>query len=516
MVELTETVLRDGHQSLIATRMRTRDMLPAVERLDAVGYRSLEVWGGATFDVCLRYLHEDPWERLREIKRRAKRTPLQMLLRGQNLVGYRHYPDDVVERFCARAAKEGVDLFRVFDALNDPRNMRTAVRAIKKAGGRVQGTICYTESPVHTQEAFVSLGRELAEMGSDELCIKDMGGFMPPHAAAALVSALKKEIGLPIAVHTHSSSGMALMALLASAEAGATSLDTALSPFGGGTSQPPTESVVGGLRGTPFATRLSLEPLADLADYFQGVLERYRPMLEFRSLQVDPQVLLHQVPGGMLSNLFSQLREQDALGRLPEVLKEVPRVREDLGYPPLVTPTSQIVGIQAVFNVLLGQRYKEITKEVRDYVKGLYGHAPGPISSDLQHRVLDGAAPLDGRPADLLAPEYERIRSELSALLPAATEEEVLSYAIFPQVFKEYLVGRSKGYTAEMLTVAAAGVLAALRAPTVAAAPPSTALSSTSPTSSVAAPSSGWALAGRIRSMDPHRWQDAYTARRRR
>ncbi len=523
MVELTETVLRDGHQSLIATRMRTRHMLPAVERLDAVGYRSLEVWGGATFDVCLRFLHEDPWERLREIKRRAKRTPLQMLLRGQNLVGYRHYSDDLVERFCARAATEGVDIFRVFDALNDPRNMQTAIRAIKKAGGRVQGTICYTESPVHTLEAFVELGRTLAELGSDELCVKDMGGFMPPHAASALVSALRKEVGLPIAVHTHSSSGMALMALFASAEAGATSLDTALSPFGGGTSQPPTESVVGGLRGTPYATGLSLEPLADLAEYFQGVLEHYRPMLEFRSLQVDPQVLLHQVPGGMLSNLFSQLREQDALQRLPEVLKEVPRVREDLGYPPLVTPTSQIVGIQAVFNVLLGSRYKEITKEVRDYVKGLYGHAPGPMSSDLQRKVLDGGRPLEGRPADLLSPEYEKVRGELAQLLPAASEEEVLSYAIFPQVFKEYLSGRSKGYSAELLTYAAVGVVAALRAPTpgagapLGAQAPGAATSSSLPAAAqVGAPAQSWALAGRIRSMDVHRWQDAYTARRRR
>ncbi len=517
MVELTETVLRDGHQSLIATRMRTRDMLPAVERLDAAGYRSLEVWGGATFDVCLRFLHEDPWERLREIKRRAKRTPLQMLLRGQNLVGYRHYSDDLVERFCARAASEGVDIFRIFDALNDPRNMQTAIRAVRKAGGRAQGTICYTESPVHTMESFVGLGRALAEMGAEELCVKDMGGFMPPHAARALVSALKKEVGLPITVHTHSSSGMALMALMAAAEAGATALDTALSPFGGGTSQPPTESVVGGLRGTPYATRLSLEPLADLADYFQGVLERYRPMLELRSLQVDPQVLLHQVPGGMLSNLFSQLREQDALQRLPEVLKEVPRVREDLGYPPLVTPTSQIVGIQAVFNVLLGGRYKEITKEVRDYVKGLYGHAPGPVSSDLQRKVLEGARPLEGRPADLLPPEYERMRTELASIFPAAKEEEVLSYAIFPQVFKEYLSGRQKGYDAEVLTAAAAGILAALRSPPSAlAAAPAPSSPTTSPSASPAPAAAGWALAGRIHSMDVHRWQDAYTARRRR
>lgn len=511
MVELTETVLRDGHQSLIATRMRTKHMLPAVERLDAIGYRSLEVWGGATFDVCLRYLHEDPWERLREIKRRAKRTPLQMLLRGQNLVGYRHYSDDLVERFCARAAKEGVDIFRVFDALNDPRNMRTAFRAIRAAGGRVQGTICYTESPVHTLDSFVELGKELAEMGAQELCVKDMGGFMPPHAAGALVGALVKKVGLPVVVHTHSSSGMALMALLVSAEAGATSLDTALSPFGGGTSQPPTESVVGGLRGTPWATNLPLDALADLAGYFQEVLDHYRPMLEPRSLQVDPQVLLHQVPGGMLSNLFSQLREQDALSRLPEVLKEVPRVREDLGYPPLVTPTSQIVGIQAVFNVLLGKRYQEITREVRDYVKGLYGKPPAAISPELVRRVLEGAKPMEGRPADLLAPEYEKVLAEVRAKVPAAGEEEALSYALFPPVFLEFQKGRSKGYDDAFLTAAAAGILTALRSVPPPVAPSVTSTSASSPSSAPA-----WALAGRMRTSDRHRWQDAYSARRRR
>jgi len=510
MVEITETVLRDGHQSLIATRMRTEHMLPALERLDAVGYRSLEVWGGATFDVAYRYLRESPWERLRAIKAKVRRTPLQMLLRGQNLVGYRHYPDDVVERFCSRAAQEGVDIFRIFDALNDPRNMEVAIRSVKKAGARAQGTICYTESPVHTLEAFVALGRTLAEMGADELCIKDMGGFMPPHAAATLVQALGKEVGLPIAVHTHSSSGMALMTVFAAAGAGARSVDTAISPFGGGTSQPPTESVVGGLRETPWATGLSLEPLADIAGYFQGVLEHYRPMLELRSLQVDPQVLLHQVPGGMLSNLFSQLREQESLGRLTEVLHEVPRVREDLGYPPLVTPTSQIVGAQAVLNVLLGKRYAQVTREVEDYVRGLYGQPPGPVSSELKARILKGAEPLKGRPADLLPPELERITAQVRSLLPGAREEEVLSYAVFPEVFEEYLSWQRKGLSVADLTAVAAGVAAALSAPSRVERPPPP-----EPGAEVAAPSS-WALAGRIRLMDDHRWQDAYRARRRR
>lgn len=515
MVEITETVLRDGHQSLIATRMRTKHMLPAVERLDAVGYRSLEVWGGATFDVCYRFLHEDPWERLRALKRLAKRTPLQMLLRGQNLVGYRHYSDDLVERFCRRAASEGVDIFRIFDALNDPRNMETAIRATKKAGGRVQATICYTESPVHTPQAFIELGKTLAALGADELCVKDMGGFMPPHAGAALVRALVKEVGLPVAVHTHASSGMALMTLMACAEAGATSVDTALSPFGGGTSQPPTESVVGGLRETPWATGLKLDPLADLAEYFQGVLEHYRPMLEMRSLMVDPQVLIHQVPGGMLSNLFSQLKEQDALNRLTEVLHEVPRVRKDLGYPPLVTPTSQIVGIQAVFNVLLGERYKEITKEVRDYVKGLYGHAPGTLDPELVRKVLNGAAPITGRPADLLAPEYESMLQQTRALLPGAQEEEVLSYALFPQVFKEYVGGRSKGYTNDVLTAATLGLLGALKArptsPPPALAPPSTAAVA----SSSGVPSAAWAHEGRVGLQSSRRWVHAAQAHRR-
>ena len=510
MVEITETVLRDGHQSLIATRMRTKHMLPALERLDQVGYRSLEVWGGATFDVAYRYLRESPWERLRAIKAKVRKTPLQMLLRGQNLVGYRHYPDDVVERFCFRAAEEGVDIFRIFDALNDPRNMEVAIRSVKKAGARVQGTICYTESPVHTLESFVSLGRTLAELGSDELCIKDMGGFMPPHAAATLVQALGKQVGLPIAVHTHSSSGMALMTVFAAAGAGAKSIDTAMSPFGGGTSQPPTESVVGGLKETPWATGLPLEPLADLAGYFQGVLEHYRPMLEMRSLQVDPQVLLHQVPGGMLSNLFSQLREQEALGRLTEVLHEVPRVREDLGFPPLVTPTSQIVGAQAVLNVLLGQRYAQVTREVEDYVRGLYGRAPGPVSADLRARVLKGAEPLKGRPADLLPPEMEKVTSQVKALLPGAREEEVLSYAIFPEVFQEYLAWQKKGLSVEDLTAVAAGVASALAEPSPTL-PPAPILSP-----GVAGVGSDWALAGRIRRMDGHRWQDAYQARRRR
>jgi pyruvate carboxylase subunit B len=496
MVAITETVLRDGHQSLIATRMRTRHMLPVAERLDAVGYRSIEAWGGATFDVCLRYLHEDPWERLRALKRRIQKTPVQMLLRGQNLVGYRHYADDIVERFVQRAAHEGVDIFRVFDALNDPRNMATALRAVRKAGARAQGTICYTQSPVHTLEAFVRLGRTLAELGSEELCIKDMGGFMPPSDAASLVRALGKEVGLPVVVHTHSSSGMSAMACMAAADAGATAVDAALSPFAGGTSQPPTESLVGAFRGGPHDPHLDVGELAELAEYFQGVLAHYRPMLELRSLQTDPGILVHQVPGGMLSNLLSQLKDQDQLARLPEVLAEIPRVRADLGYPPLVTPTSQIVGAQAVVNVLVGARYQQVTREVHDYVRGLYGMPPGPLDPTLRAKVLAGASAITGRPADLLSPEYERMLAEVRAIVPSASEEEALSYAVFPTVYAAYRRAADQGLSAELLDAAAAGLLVALRRPSMGARGPAAASSA----------STAWARDGRTRLMNGRRW----------
>ena len=511
MVEITETVLRDGHQSLIATRMRTRDMLPAAERLDAVGYRSLEVWGGATFDVCLRFLREDPWERLRLLKRAMPKTPLQMLLRGQNLVGYRHYADDVVEKFVAEAAREGVDIFRVFDALNDPRNMETAIRAVKKTGATAQATICYTTSPVHTLDAFVDLGKRLAALDADELCVKDMGGFMPPTEGGALVRALVKEVGLPVVVHTHSSSGMSTLTCLAAADAGAVAVDAALSPFAGGTSQPPTETIVGALHGTALDPKLDLHALADLAEYFHAVMDRYRPLLNLRSLQTDPGILMHQIPGGMLSNLLSQLAEQDALGRLTEVLDEVPRVRADLGYPPLVTPTSQIVGIQAVINVLTGGRYKQVTGEVRDYVRGLYGTPPGPLDPELKRKVTEGAPAITGRPADLLPPEFEKMLGEVRALVPAADTAEALSYALFPAVYKSYRRSVDHGLSGDVLTTAALGVVGALRAPRPAAA------------ARVAAPAAGsasgvspWTHEGRARLQSQRRWVDASRSRSRR
>jgi pyruvate carboxylase subunit B len=503
MVGITETVLRDGHQSLIATRMRTRDMLPAAERLDAIGYRSLEVWGGATFDVSLRFLREDPWERLRLLKRAMPRTPLQMLLRGQNLVGYRHYSDDVVRKFVEESARQGIDIFRVFDALNDPRNMEVALDAVRKAGARAQATICYTQSPVHTLEAFVELGHRLAALGADELCVKDMAGFLPPTEGAALVRALVKEVGLPVVVHTHSSSGMSTMTCLAVAQAGATAVDSALSPFSGGASQPPTETLVGAMRNTELDPRLDLNALADLAEYFGTVLERYRPLLNLRSLQTDPGILTHQVPGGMLSNLLSQLEEQDAFGRLTEVLAEVPRVRADLGYPPLVTPTSQIVGIQAVLNVLMGGRYRQITQEVRDYVRGLYGTPPAPIDTGLKAKVLStGPAAITGRPADLLPPEFEKMLEEVRALVPAADTAEALSYALFPVVYRSYRTAIDRGLTSDVLTTAALGVIGALRSPAPSA----------RPSVSSAASGSGlspWAHEGRARLQSQRRWVDA-------
>jgi pyruvate carboxylase subunit B len=464
MVGITETVLRDGHQSLIATRMRTREMLPAAERLDAVGYRSLEVWGGATFDVCLRFLREDPWERLRALRRAMPRTPLQMLLRGQNLVGYRHYPDETVRAFVAEAARQGIAIFRVFDALNDPRNMEVALEAVKRAGARAQATICYTASPVHSRASFVELGRRLGELGADELCLKDMGGFLPPGDAAAIVGALRKEVGLPVVVHTHSAGGLSTLSCLAAVDAGAVAVDGALSPFAGGASQPPTETLVAALREGAHDPKLDLGALAELAEYFRTVLERYRPLLELRSLQTDPGILTHQIPGGMLSNLLGQLREQEALGRLAEVLHEVPRVRADLGYPPLVTPTSQIVGTQAVLNVLAGGRYRTITTEVRDYVRGLYGRPPGPLEPELVARVTREASPITVRPADLLAPELERQAAELRQLVPAADTSEVLSYALFPAVYRSYRAAVDRGLGADVLEAAALGVLGALRA----------------------------------------------------
>ncbi|MCD4841530.1 MAG: sodium-extruding oxaloacetate decarboxylase subunit alpha [Methanosarcinales archaeon] len=440
-VKITDTTLRDAHQSLIATRMRTRDMLPIAEKLDEVGFFSLEVWGGATFDSCIRYLNEDPWERLRSLKEIIKDTPLQMLLRGQNLVGYRHYADDVVVKFVEKAAENGIGVFRIFDAVNDIRNMEVSIRTAKKCGAHVQGTISYTTSPVHTNEAFVEFAHELASLECDSLCIKDMAGLITPMDAYTLIKSLKKEVGLPVDLHSHSTSGMALMSYMAACKAGVDILDTAISPFAGGTSQPPTETVVAGLKETKWDTCLDLAKLIDIKAYFEEIKEKYRGILDPISEKTDTRVLVYQVPGGMLSNLVSQLKEQNAIDRFDEVLEEMPCVRQDLGYPPLVTPTSQIVGTQAVLNVLMGERYKVIPKEVKEYVRGMYGRSPAQINKEIMVKVLGDEQPITCRPADLLEPELARLEEEARELGLVKKEEDVLTYALYPQVAPKFLRG---------------------------------------------------------------------------
>jgi len=442
MVKITETVLRDGHQSLIATRMATEDMLPILEKMDQVGFFSLEMWGGATFDVCLRYLKEDPWERLRQIRERVKSTKLQMLLRGQNLVGYRHYPDDIVVKFIQKSRDNGIDIFRIFDALNDIRNLELSIKTAKKTGAMVEGTISYTVSPIHTIAKFISFASELKDAGSDIICIKDMSGIITPTAAYDLINALKKEIKLPVHLHTHCTSGMAPMVYLLACEAGVDYLDTAISPFGWGTSQPPTESIVGALKGTPFDTGLNLDIIVEISEHFQKVREKYKSILDPISERVDPKILVHQTPGGMISNLISQLKEQKALDKYDDALKETALVRKDLGYPPLVTPTSQIVGTQAVFNVLMGERYKMISKEVKDYIRGLYGRSPGPIDEELQKKAIGNETPITTRPAESIAPEWDKSLETVKALKQndQPSDEDVLSYALFPLVAKEFWV----------------------------------------------------------------------------
>ncbi|HEX4881959.1 MAG TPA: sodium-extruding oxaloacetate decarboxylase subunit alpha [Porticoccaceae bacterium] len=441
-VHITDTVLRDGHQSLIATRMRTEDMLPICAELDAIGYWSLEAWGGATFDACLRFLKEDPWERLRQLRAALPNTRLQMLLRGQNLLGYRHYADDVVRAFVQRAAALGMDVFRIFDALNDLRNLRTAIEATKAAGKHAQGTICYTTSPVHDTAAFVAQGRELAAMGCDSIAIKDMAGLLTPAATEALVKGLLDSIGLPVHLHSHATSGLAEMCQLKAIEAGCRHIDTAISSFAGGTSHPPTESMVVALRDTPWATGLDLVRLQDIAAYFREVRKKYHAF-ESDYTGVDTRVQVNQVPGGMISNLANQLREQNALGRMDAVLNEIPRVRADLGYPPLVTPTSQIVGTQAVLNVLTGERYQSVSNEVKRYLQGGYGQPPAAIDAEVRMRAVGNAEFIEGRPADQLEAELERLRVDIGEL--AASPEDVLSYAMFPEIGRQFLQARRAG-----------------------------------------------------------------------
>ena len=443
-VFITDTTLRDAHQSLIATRMRTSDMLDTAVEMDEVGFFSLEVWGVATFDTCIRFLNEDPWERLKLIREKVKKTRLQMLLRGQNLVGYRHYPDDVVDEFIRLSVKNGVDVFRIFDALNDVRNMQTAIQSAKKYGAHVQGTICYTTSPVHTIEGFADLAVELEKLGCNSICIKDMAGLISPTAATELVKAIKNKVMIPLYLHSHCSSGMAPISYFAAAEAGVDILDTAFSAFSWGTSQPPTESMVAALKNTPYDTGLDLQKLYEIGEHFAAFSEKYRPMLTNEATRPNVNVLLHQIPGGMLSNLVSQLREQNALDKLGEVWEEVPRVRADLGYPPLVTPTSQLVGTQAVLNVMAGERYKKVTKEVKDYLMGYYGRPPGEVSEAVRTLVIDNVQPISVRPADLLKPELEKARDDGRKLGVIHKEEDVVTYALYPQVAVKFLRGEVK------------------------------------------------------------------------
>ncbi|MBN2706987.1 MAG: oxaloacetate decarboxylase subunit alpha [Deltaproteobacteria bacterium] len=439
---ITDTVLRDAHQSLLATRMRTKDMLPIAEKLDRIGYWSLEVWGGATFDTCLRFLKEDPWERLRILRKAMPNTRLQMLLRGQNILGYRHYADDVLEAFVERAAANGMDVFRIFDALNDPRNMRTAMDAVKKAGKIAEAAVSYTISPVHNNQYFVNMAKELAGMGADTICIKDMAGLLAPYDAYDLVKAIKSEVDIPIHLHCHCTSGMAPMTYLKAIEAGVDIVDCAISALASGTSQPPTESLVASLQGTEYDTGLDLEAMAEIADYIKDVRKKYNAY-ESGFTGVDTNVLIYQVPGGMMSNLESQLRDQGAIGKLKEVLEEIPRVRKDFGYPPLVTPSSQIVGTQATLNVITGKRYMMIPKESKNVLKGMYGRSVAPFNEEVQKKALKNEAPITCRPADLLPPEMEKLTAELGSR--ARSVEDVLSYALFPDVALAFFAEREAG-----------------------------------------------------------------------
>lgn len=439
---ISELVLRDGHQSLIATRMRLDDMLPILPKLDSAGFWSLEAWGGATFDSCVRFLREDPWERLKTLRKHLPNSRIQMLLRGQNLLGYRHYPDDVARAFVQKSADNGVDVFRIFDAMNDLRNMRVTIDAVKKAGKHAEGTICYTTSPVHDIPHFVALAKELETMGCDTLAIKDMAGLLTPYTTAALVKAIKAAVKMPIHLHSHATSGLSAMSFLKGVENGATMLDTCNSSFGEGASHSSTESIVAALAGTEYDTGLDVRQLQEITAYFREVRKKYW-QYESAFTGVDTRVLVNQVPGGMISNLSNQLKEQGSISRMDEVLAEIPRVREDLGFPPLVTPTSQIVGTQAVLNVLTGERYKTITTEVKNYLQGQYGKAPGKINEQVKNLAIGNAEVIECRPADKLEPELEKLRSEIEGL--AKSEEDTLTYAMFPDLARTFFQERAAG-----------------------------------------------------------------------
>ena len=425
-LQITDTILRDAHQSQAATRMRTEDMLPACEYLDEIGYWSLECWGGATFDACLRFLNEDPWERLRTLKRHLPKTPLQMLLRGQNILGYKHYADDVVEQFCAKSIENGINVIRIFDAVNDTRNMEAAMRFTKKHGGMCEGTISYTTSPVHSEDTFVTMAKELEQMGADTICIKDMANLLLPYEAYSLIKRLKETVSIPIHLHTHNTSGTGDMVYLKAAEAGVDIVDTALSPMANGTAQPSTESLVATLNGTERDTSLSLELMSKAAAHFRKVAEKMKAdgILDPKVLNVDTNTLLYQVPGGMLSNLISQLKQANAEDKYYDVLEEIPRVRKDFGYPPLVTPTSQIVGSQAVLNVISGERYKMVPNESKGVLRGEYGRLPGEINEEVRKKAIGDSEVITCRPADLIEPELAKYREEIKDRMKQ--EEDVL------------------------------------------------------------------------------------------
>ncbi|MBR4500793.1 MAG: oxaloacetate decarboxylase subunit alpha [Clostridia bacterium] len=442
-VQITDTILRDAHQSQAATRMRLDEMLPACEQLDKVGYFSLECWGGATFDSCLRFLNEDPWERLRILRKAMPHTDLQMLLRGQNILGYKHYADDVVDYFVKKSIENGINIIRTFDALNDLRNMETAVKATKAYGGKAEVAMSYTTSPVHTEEYFVKLAKGIESMGADLICIKDMAGLLLPYSAYSLIKKLKANTRLPIVLHTHNTAGTGAMTVLKAIEAGVDVVDTALSPLGGGTSQPATESIVAVLKGTEYDTGLDEELLAKIAEHFRGVAERLTKdgwRDPDKVLSVNAKALQYQVPGGMLSNLIGQLKQANAMDKYYQVLEEVPRVRKDFGYPPLVTPTSQIVGTQAVMNVLGGERYKMVTKESKGLLKGEYGRLPAPVNEEVRKKCIGNEKVITHRPADDIEPELEKYRAEAAKWIQQ--DEDVLSYALFPQVAGKYFEWR--------------------------------------------------------------------------
>lgn len=445
-VNITETVLRDANQSLIATRMPISNMVPILEKIDNAGYYSVEAWGGATFDSCLRFLDEDPWVRLRTIKSYLKHTKVQMLLRGQNVLGYKHYPDDVVIKFVQKAVENGIDIIRIFDALNDPKNLETAMKAAKEAGAHAQGTISYTISPVHNNDYFIRYAKELKDMGADSICIKDMSGLLLPNTCYELVKALKESVGLPVYLHSHCTTGVAPMTYIEALKAGVDGIDTAVAPFSSGTSQPATESMYYTAVDMGIDTGLNISAVEKVSEYFSPIRDEYikSGQLNPKVLAVNTNALKYQVPGGMLSNMISQLKEQNALDKFDDVMKEIPSVRKDLGFPPLVTPTSQIVGTQSVLNVITGERYKMVIKEVKAYLRGEYGKAPGEVNEELRKKILGDVEPLKGRYADNLEPGFEKGKAEIGNL--ALSDEDVLSYIIFPQVAKQFFEKRKEKF----------------------------------------------------------------------